>query len=260
MKPLKLLTILLVSLCAFACSKASVTPEKDVYSAVQVTFDYALVESNSMYTKAIANEDVVFAIRQCLPQSVTLLLRNSQGSVVTVQTGVEVSLPEGSYSVTGSYNSASLGDFVNNSSHFTANPYITFDTRVEIVKGTSSYTVTGTYRSFAIVIDYDETASATYTALSSQEVSVPFQRFDNIGVVFANGSFSDTPLKMTLTPLNTVTHQETTFSFSTNSNTTKYTYVEPGKFYKLHPKDKATSDPVVEVGFPDFSEGAVKNP
>ena len=105
---------------------------------------------------------------------------------------------------------------------------------------------------------FDEIAKATYKNISAASKEITFNRFDNVGLIFCQGVYKDVPLKITLTPLDTERYQETEFGFSTNSATQKYTYVESGKFYKLHPAALGSSGPVIGVGFPVFEEGAVK--
>lgn len=232
----------------FSCQKEN--------ELVRFKIDYSLTEQNSMYTKAIPSEQVTDAIEQSLPSSVSLVLKDANGGVKVVTSGQETALPPGTYSVTGSSYGGQVGEAINTNCYFTNQPYITISDQITISQGVSDYVVNGTYKSFAIAVDYDEISSATYEHPNGN-ANVPFQRFDNLGLVFAQGDYSSVPLKITLIPKGN-DYQETTFGFSTNSTTQKYTYVEVGKYYKLHPAPKGSSGPVVGVGFPGFVEGNVK--
>lgn len=208
-------------------------------------------------TRAVANEEVVFDIQQCLPTSIALVLQGSTGTY-TIKSGEETQVPVGTYNVTGTSFGSQVGDLINTNCYFTDKPYITINTSVTIVEGTSSYSVTAKFNSFCIVVDFDEIAKATYKNISAASKEITFNRFDNVGLIFCQGVYKDVPLKITLTPLDTEHYQETEFGFSTNSATQKYTYVESGKFYKLHPAALGSSGPVIGVGFPAFEEGTVK--
>lgn len=256
MKHLKILFALTASLLLLgACNKESLDKEK----LVTFTVGYRLVDNNSMYaTKAVANEEILYAIQQSLPSSVALVFRSSTGVQTAVTTGVETTLSAGTYTVTGISYGSQLGDLVNTNCYFTDKPYVIFEDTITITEGVTRYTVSGSFKSFAIVVDYDEISSATYKNISSVSKEVPFQRFDNLGLIFAQGDYSQVPLQITLIPLDPSRYQETSFGFSTKSTTQKYTYVESGKYYKLHPASAGASGPIIGVGFPEFVEGTVK--
>ena len=246
MKIKNILSILFVLLCG-CC-----TVEKDK-GLVDFVVDYRLVESNSMYaTKAVTNEDVLFAIQQTLPATVQLVFKNSAGVSTVVNSGERTKLAADHYSVTGSYIPGSLGD-ITTDVKFTATPYITFYALLDIVQGLANYTVNGTFCSFALTIYYDETAKGYY----NENKEIPFQKYDELGNVYVQGMTSNKEFDILLVPANTK-YEETSFRFSGNSNTTKYTFVENGKFYKLHPALKGSSGSVVELGYPEFVEGTVK--
>ena len=229
---------------------------------VEVTLNYRLVEENSMYaTKAMTNEEVVFDIQQCLPSTISLVLQGTGTTtgVYTIKSGEATQVPVGTYNVTGTSFGNQVGDLINSNCYFTDKPYITINTSVTIVEGTSSYTVAAKFNSFCIVVDFDEITKATYKNISAATKEITFNRYDNVGLIFCQGTYTDVPLKITLTPADATHYQETEFGFSTNSATQKYTYVQPGKFYKLHPAALGSSGPVVGIGFPAFEEGTVKD-
>lgn len=247
MKIKNILSILFVLLCG-CC-----TVEKD-NGLVDFIVDYRLVESNSMYdTKAVTNEDVLFAIQQTLPATVQLVFKNSAGASTVVNSGERTKLAADHYSVTGTYIAGSLGD-ITTDVKFTASPYITFYNSLDIVQGVSNYTINGTFKAFALAIDYDETLRAIY----NENQVVPFQKYDDLGIVFIQGIASNKEFTITLQP-NDSKYEDTEFRFTGNSNTTKYTYVENGKYYKLHPALKGSNGSVVELDFPEFVEGNVKD-
>lgn len=244
----KILSLLFVFLFCISCTK-----EKD-NGLVGFVVDYRLVESNSMYaTKAVTNEDVLFAIQQTLPATVQLVFKNSAGASTVVNSGERTKIAADHYSVTGSYIPGSLGD-ITTDVKFTATPYITFYASLDIVQGVANYTVNGTFKSFALTIDYDETAKGYY----NENKEIPFQKYDDLGIVYVQGMTNNKEFTISLVPSNTK-YEETEFRFTGNSNTTKYTYVENGKYYKLHPALMGSKGSVIELGFPDFVEGTVKD-
>ena len=243
----KITTLIIGAILSMGC-----TVEKD-NGLVDFVVDYRLVESNSMYaTKAVTNEDVLFAIQQTLPATVQVVFKNSAGASTVVNSGERTKLAADHYSVTGSYIPGSLGD-ITTDVKFTAMPYITFYASLDIVQGVANYTVNGTFKSFALTIDYDETAKGYH----NENKEIPFQKYDDLGLVFVQGMTSSKEFEVILEPANSK-YEQTSFRFTGNANTTKYTYVENGKFYKLHPALKGSSGSVVELGYPEFVEGTIK--
>lgn len=204
-------------------------------------------------TKAVSNEDILFAISRSLPTSVQLIFKNSSGSQTVVNSGERTRIPADHYSVTGTYIAGSLGE-ITTDVKFTASPYITFYGSLDIVQGVSNYTVNGTFKSLALTIDYDETLKGYY----NETKEIPFQKYDELGLIFVQGMTSSKEFEVILEPANSK-YEQTSFRFTGNSNTTKYTYVENGKYYKLHPALKGSSGSVVELDFPEFVEGNVKD-
>lgn len=245
----------------FACVALMLSCSKPVIeesNIVKATFGYRLVESNSMYlTKAMSNEEIIYDIQQKLPSSVNLNFKPQSGSEFVVQTGVETEIAVGTYTVSGLSYGGQVGDAINNGCYFTWMPYITFSSTVEIIKGQSQYYINGVYKSFAIAVDFDEISKAQYKNNQSQWKDIDFLRFDNVGLIFAQGNYNDVPMQIKLIPSDD-SYKETIFGFSTNSASQKYTYVEPGKFYKLHPMANDQFSPVIEVLYADFTEGVVK--
>jgi len=243
----KILSILFALLFCISCTK-----EKD-NGLVDFVVDYRLVENNSMYaTKAVTNEDILFAISQTLPSTVQLVFKNSAGASTVVNSGERTKLAADHYSVTGSYIPGSLGE-ITTDVKFTATPYITFYASLDIVQGVGNYTVNGTFKSFSLTIDYDETAKGYY----NENKEIPFQKYDDLGIVYVQGMNTNKEFTISLEPANTK-YESTEFKFTGNSNTTKYTYVENGKYYKLHPALQGSNGSVVALGFPDFTEGEIK--
>lgn len=240
-------TLIIGAILSMGC-----TVEKD-NGLVDFVVDYRLVESNSMYaTKAVTNEDVLFAIQQSLPATVQLVFKNSAGASTVVNSGERTKLAADHYSVTGTYYPGSLGD-ITTDVKFTATPYITFYASLDIVQGVANYTVNGTFKSFALTIDYDETAKGYY----NENKEIPFQKYDDLGIVFIQGMNTNKEFVISLIPANSK-YEETEFRFTGNPNTTKYTYVENGKYYKLHPAIQGSNGSIVALGFSDFTEGEIK--
>ena len=248
-KNMRIRNVLSILFALFLCSCAK---EKD-NGLVDFVVDYRLVESNSMYaTKAVTNEDILFAISQTLPSTVQLVFKNSAGASTVVNSGERTKLAADHYSVTGSYIPGSFGE-ITTDVKLTASPYITFFASLDIVKGISNYVVNGEFKSFALAIDYDETSRGLY----NETKEIPFQKYDDLGLIFIQGVTSSKEFDIILEPSSS-DYEETVFRFTGNSNTTKYTYVQNGRYYKLHPA-KSGSGSTIEMGFPEFVEGNVKD-
>lgn len=227
-----------------SCEKNEVAETKQ-----NVTIGYRLIEENSM-TRAMANEDILNDISQCLPSQVDLILRNSVGTQSVVKSGTEVSLELGAYSITGSSYGTQVGDKVNNNSYFTSSPYITISGNIDVVKGTNKYYVNGTFKSMAFCVDYGETASAEYKNNAGEWKTLQLITYDNIGLIFFQGNLTDVPLYIRLTDKN---NNETIYTFTT-SQTNNNIFVENSKFYKLHPQGAETL-PQIEISYLPFAEG-----
>ena len=248
----KLLLGLIPLALLISCDKSEeITP---VNKTQKVIIGYRLVEQNAMPTKALAGEEIVFAISQDLPTQVDLILKNGTEQFV-VKTHQETEIAEGTYTYSGTSYGGQVGEQVNTGCYFTASPYITFAGSLEIVKGTSQYYVNGTYKSFAIIVDFDEIASAEYKK-GENWLPLTFNRHDNAGVIFAQGNYYDAPLQIKLNPKDT-NHKETIFNLTTNSATQKYTFVTPGCYYFLHPQSNDDKNPIIDISFLDFAQGTV---
>ena len=247
----KLLLGLIPLALLISCDKSDVIYSQDKQ---KVTIGYRLVEQNAMPTKALAGEEIVFAISQDLPTQVDLILKNGTEQFV-VKTHQETEIAEGTYTYSGTSYGGQVGEQVTTGCYFTASPYITFAGSLEIVKGTSQYYVNGTYKSFAIIADFDEIASAEYKK-GENWLPLTFNRHDNAGVIFAQGNYYDAPLQIKLNPKDS-NHKETIFNLTTNSATQKYTYVQSGYYYFLHPQSNDDKNPTIDISFLDFAQGTV---
>ena len=232
---------------------------------VEVTIGYKLVESNSMYaTRATQNETILNCIAQCIPADIPLTLRNSSGETISVTTGVPTELPVGVYTVTGTFRGNQIGEPVyERDCIMTDRPYITIEDRITITSENCNYTVSASYKSFAIVVDYDEVTSATYKAASGDFVELNFQRFDNIGLIFAQGTYSRIPLFITLVTDPGTAFLETTYCFANTEQPYMYgmeaqpVYAEVGKYYYIHPARQVATSPTIGLGLPGFTQGTV---
>lgn len=247
----KLLLGLIPLALLISCDKSDTI---QVSQTQKVTIGYRLVEQNTMPTKALAGEEIVFAISQDLPTQVDLILKNGSEQFV-VKTHQETEIAAGTYTYSGTSYGGQVGEQINTGCYFTVSPYITFAGSLEIIKGTSQYYVNGTYKSFAIVVDYDEIASAEYKK-GENWLPLTFNRHDNAGTIFAQGNYYDAPLQIKLIPKDT-NHKETIFSLTTNSSTQKYTYVQSGYYYFLHPQSNDDKNPTIDISFLDFAQGTV---
>ena len=197
----------------------------------KVTFGYRLVTEQSM-TKAVNNDDIADWIEASLPAKLSLRLTDS---------GTEVELPVGIYTVTGKNTPTASASVVGSDVFFSiTRPTLTVSTTIEVTYSQKNYVIPATYGAFGIVIDSEETASATFASSHGETGNIEFATIGTSGIVFVNGNLGTHTLDITLNPVNSA-DQTTTHTFKTayDAATISPTF---GNYYILHPKAQSSVD------------------
>lgn len=218
-----------------SCNKSGESP-----ASVKVRFEYSLVTEHSM-TKAVNNDAIADWIESVLPAQLALRLTDANGVRYNIETGKEVELPVGIYSVTGKNVPAASASVVGSDVFFSVSrPTLTVSTTIEVTYSQKNYVIPATYGAFGIVIDSDETASATFASSHGETGNIEFAEVGTSGIVFVNGNLGTQTLDVTLNPVNGA-DQTTTHTFKTayDAATISPTF---GNYYILHPKAQSSVD------------------
>ena len=217
-----------------SCNKVRVEEIK----TQKVVFDYSLVSEHPM-TKAVNTSDIADWIESALPAKISLKLTDANGSRYNVETGSEVELPIGIYTITGKSNPPASASVVGNDIYFsTSRPSIIINSSIEITYSQKNYSIPATYGAFGIVIDYEETASASFQSSHGETGNIEFSTIGTSGIVFVNGNLGSYSLDVTLNPVN-AGNQATTHTFKTaySAETISPTF---GNYYIIHPKAQSS--------------------
>lgn len=236
MKRLILLLPLLV-----ACSRM---PKPEM---VEVTF------SLNQQTKAFPN-----AIVATLPQWMDITLTNvSTTEKITATTGELVTLPVGEYAVSGHFNPTRTQGVIGTAVYLSLQPAIYIDQNVTIYSGAVSYTLDAIYRSWVLAVDGDEVSKWTMI-MDYKETPVDFLLDGTTWWIFCTGEISNRFITTKVTPTDTDGHAVTTFNLATSASYAASNdgyFVEPGKWYWLHPEEATTSNSTMGLRFPDWTYG-----
>ena len=216
---MKKLLLLFTLLLAFSCTKQG---EK----LVTIRFEY-VTESGVFPTKAIADE-----IMGTIPSTLSLTLTDSHGKEWSAVTGQEITIPVGTYSVTGGHNPAVVQQITSGNAYTTHSPIIEINDSVTIVEGVSSYQVTGTYKSFAVCVLPSEVSEwkATFRGTNAE---VDCVKTSELWFVFATGNLTGGGAFMTT--LKSADGDTKDYTLYTNPNDTQGIRAYYGKWYLLHP-------------------------
>ena len=229
---MKKLLIFVLSLLTFvSCCKKD---KKFEDLTQKVIFSYKAVAEKPM-TRAINNNAIIDWIGEQLPTSISLRLTDSNGNKYTVETGSEIELPLGVYTVTGKSIAPSTQNVVGSDVSFSSiQPSLNINTILEVVYSQTQYTIPANFTGFGIVIDYEETASATYQSSHGESGTIQFATIGTAGIVFVNGNLDTHSLDVTLNPVNN-SDKQTTYTFKNEylSTTISPTF---GNYYIIHPK------------------------
>ena len=233
---MKKLIIPALIMALVSCSKAEVESP----ALVKVRFDFSLVSEQPM-TKSVNNDDIADWIEASLPAKLSLRLTDSEGVRHNIETGTEVELPVGIYTVTGKNTPTASASVVGSDVFFSVSrPTLTVSTTIEVTYSQKNYVIPATYGAFGIVIDSEETASATFASSHGETGNIEFATIGTSGIVFVNGNLGTHTLDVTLNPVNSADRTTThTFKTAYDAATISPTF---GNYYILHPKAQSSVD------------------
>lgn len=234
---MKKFLLIFTSLLALACSKQPT-------GVVTVRFDF-VIEQGAFPTKAIADD-----IMSTVPSALDLVLTGSDGHTFNATTGQEITIPVGTYTVTGGHNPSLVQNIAQNTRYTTKSPIIEVNTSVTIEEGVTSYQVQGSYKSFAVCVLPSEVASwkAAFTN-GTQEVDCV--KTSDLWFVFVTGNL--TGAMSFITTLTSPTGQSKEYTLYTNPNDTNGIRAYYGKWYLLHPFTYQTGS--IGLSLPEWESG-----
>lgn len=231
---------------AFAAIAASCTKQQEVADTTIVPVRISYTTSGRFPTKGIAD-----AILATLPESLTLTLTDAEGYTYTAQTGQEIRLPVGTYSVTGGNKPAVVQYISSGSNRYTTHePIVRVEDQLTITEGVTQYAVEASYGSFAVAVLPSEVALWEATFCGSVN-EVDCIKTDDLWLVFVTGNLTGgTSFRPVLTTHNLQVKQ---FNMYTNTADTGGIFAEWGKWYILHPFTYQSG--MLGLGLPEWTAG-----
>lgn len=236
---------MMTELAMMSCHKM-----KNPVEYATVKFGYRMVESNSM-VKSSSDNEIVELINSLLPEKITVTLKSlTDGNSYTCETGKTVTLPVGEYSVKYEYEKGY--------SYFTySKPMFKINQNITISKDASNYTLNATYTCCGIVYDMKEVKSASIYKITDKGHSYSCGG-SNLGTtekVFFFKPSSGYVLSLTVYPDDPdFVSTEITFTSTYNK---KDLFVEPGKYYYIHPNTVTKTDNAISVKYPEWEKGII---
>lgn len=198
------------------------------------------------------------AIVATLPSTVDITIKNkSTQATLTTQTGMEVTLPVGEYSVTGYYNPSKKQNVVGTSVYLSDSPCFYIEQDITINKGKEECVLDATYRSWVLAVDSKESASWTMV-MNYEETAVDFLVDGDAWWIFCTGDLSGRFLVTKVFPKSEDGYATATYNLSTSAAYAANNggnLVEPGKWYWLHPSKASTESASMGIRFPEWSDG-----
>lgn len=234
------LTLMALLLLA-ACSK--VAPPGDRL----VTISIGLAGQTKAATDAIA---------AALPASVDLQLVNTASrSYYYVTTGSAVTIPAGTYDVTGTYRPAASQYIGSTDGYLSTAPAFTVADAITVTEDGQNFSVAAAFDCFAVAVDAMDVA--TWTAvLEGVEAAVAYAEYQRDRVVFVIPPVGN--MRMTVTPSDP-RYEQASFNFTTNQSTAALqgaTLAENGHLYVLRPRLSGESVGLA-INFPGWTEHAL---
>lgn len=216
---------------------------------VEAAFGLKYIQSGHFPVKGFTDE-----ITSTIPTAVSISLTNtSTNTAYDAVTGTPITLPVGSYNVTGGSSPLSVQKLYGSTKYTSHTPSIVVDDNVSIVFGTSAYSVGATYNSFAIGVIPSEVASWQIKVKDGSMQNVDYITGDNLHWIFITGSYStSTPVVMTVAPPGNVAEG---FNFVTDAPEANQIQAEYGKWYIIHPAGAANQSGTFSLDLPIWVEG-----
>lgn len=223
-----------------------------------VTFSIPGVNSGSIGTKATL-DDISSALVATQPtQTPTLTIRSTADNSVsyTAEVGTPISLPYGTYQVTGTYTARNIGGGL--AGYVYKNPCYSINQTVEILEGSTELALTAKYTCFALILDTDECLDYKHYMSNSTYVDMPdWAEVGKIKVVYVvpSGTIADDkPYKIKAIPKDADSYGAKEYAMISGQKA-GYITIENGKWYKFSPRSLKTEIGNIGIGFPNWEQG-----
>lgn len=225
-------------------SGCSIMPRQEIPVIIGLSY-----EIGKFPTKGFADE-----IAETLPSSVSLTLTNTQTNVAyNVITGIETTLPIGTYTVTGGYEPSPVQKLYGSVKYTCHQPSIVVSDEITIEVGTLQYSVDASYSAFAVGVIPSEVSAWQIRVKDQSMQAVDYISGTGLYWIFVTGSYPvSNPVVMTIAP---IVGSSEGFNFVTDAPSDNQIQVEYGKWYILHPASASTQSGTFALGLPEWTEG-----
>ena len=221
--------------------------KKETIDLQRVTFNYEMVESHSMVTKAFSANDIIELIESQLNTNPTVYLKSkTTGLTYSVKIGNEYMLPIDEYDVT--YESSEPIYTT------TSSPTFYINETISIIAGQSIYTLHAKYSCFCVVFNLKEVVAVRSTPYDPIMI-----KSGEIGLTFVPNKWNKSTtseIEFTLKVDNNSTYEQTTYKFSKNYKS-GYILFELGKYYILSPNTVSKNNSTTQIEFDNWMEGVI---
>lgn len=238
-------------ICALVMASAAVlsscTKEEIPTNLVTVNFSYSLTEGRTI-TKSTETD---FLLSLTPSTAVELTLTDAKGATYTTQTGRDISIPQGKYTVTYTPAPPTSRQAYNADAYFTQIPQIAIEQEVEITAGTTSVPLTAKYLSSAILFDLNEVDKIKMTAQTGSTFSLNYATGSGLGVLFFTGEITDRTCHLSVTGKEGFDNASIDFNTDGSNGGT---ILEQGKYYFLRLAG-ATTEAAFSFTVLDWTDG-----
>ena len=204
-------------------------------------------------TKAFPN-----VIVATFPTTLSLTVTNkATGSKFTVNTGEEVQIPVGEYSVSGKYAPKASQAVLGTSVYLSKSPAFSILQDVSIATNIEECSLTVNYQSWVLAVDSNE-VSKWSMSMNYNATDIDFMTDGDTWWIFCTGDLSERFVTTTITPKDIDGHTATTFNLTTSASYAASNggyVVQPGKWYWLHPEGVTTGSAQFTFSFPTWQDG-----
>ena len=246
-KFISIIFIMMTGLMTMSCHKM-----KSPVEYTTVKFDYKMVEGNSMVKSSSGNE-IVNEINNLLPEKITITLTSlTDKNEYTCETGKIVTLPVGEYNIR----------FHDNYTYRTSSiPTFEINQNITISKDIKNYTINATYTCCAIIYDTKEVKSLSIVSIyDNKDSQYPnchgFGTFEKIFFYNTHDSYADKYILDLITYPDDPDFVSTKIKLTKSYNKTSL-FIEPGKYYYIHPNTVTKTENNINVKFPDWKKGEI---
>ena len=230
----------------------------EVDGASIVTFSIPGLNTGSIATKATL-DDITAALVATQPeQTPQLTIRSTTDNSVsyTAEVGTPISLPYGTYQVTGNYIARNIGGGL--AGYVYKNPCYSINQTVEILERSTELALNARYTCFALILDTDECLDYKHYMSNSTYVDMPgWAEVGKIKVVYVVPSgviADDKPYKIKAIPKDADSYGAKEYAMISGQKAGSIT-IENGKWYKFSPRSLKAEIGTIGIGFPDWEQG-----